>query len=86
MLAAGGDILRQGGTEADLLSDCTRHGRDLLVEAHGESFQGTTTGITASVHSGPRAALPHGSVTTRRPLPGEPIVAGIGCHLGGYHA
>jgi Xaa-Pro aminopeptidase len=86
LLAVGGDIVQQGGTEEDLLADCTGHVRDLLTATHGDQFQGTKVGITASVHSGPRAALPHGSVTTRRPLPGEPIVAGIGCHLGGYHA
>lgn len=86
LLAVGGDIIQQGGTEADLMADCTGHIRDILADTHGEAFQGTRTGITASVHSGPRAALPHGTVTSRRPRPGEPIVAGIGCHLGGYHA
>ena len=86
LLAAGGDIIRQGGTEDDLMADCTAHARDALASTHGEAFRGTKMGITASVHSGPRAALPHGSVTARRPLPGEPVVAGIGCSLGGYHA
>jgi Xaa-Pro aminopeptidase len=86
LLAVGGDIIRQGGTEADLMADCTGHVRGILAETHGEAFQGTPTRITASVHSGPRAALPHGTVTKRRPLPGEPIVAGIGCSIGGYHA
>lgn len=86
LLAVGEDIIRQGGTEADLLADSTGPVRQILTATHGDAFQGTRTGITASVHSGPRAALPHGSVTGRRPLPGEPIVAGIGCHLGGYHA
>ena len=86
VLSAGSDIIRAGGTEADLLADCTSHVRDLLVGAHGAAFQGTKVGITASVHSGPRAALPHGAVTQRRPRPGETIIAGIGCHLGGYHA
>ena len=86
LLAVGGDIIAQGGTEADLLADCTGHVRHLLADTHGEAFQGTKMGITASVHSGPRGALPHGSVTTRRPRPGEPIIAGIGCSLGGYHA
>ena len=86
LLAVGGDIIQQGGTEADLLGDCTGHVRKLLSATHGEAFQGTQTRITASVHSGSRAALPHGSVTARRPLPGDPIVAGIGCSLGGYHA
>jgi len=86
LAAAGGDILQQGGTEEDLLADCTGHVREILLATHGSTFQGTKLGITASVHSGPRAALPHGAVTNRRPNPGEPIVAGIGCHLGGYHA
>ena len=86
LLGMGGDIIQQGGTEEDLLEDCTGHVRKLLSATHGEAFQGTQTRITASVHSGSRAALPHGSVTTRRPLPGDPIVAGIGCSLGGYHA
>jgi len=86
LVVEGGDILRQGGTEADLLADCTGHVREILLATHGSAFQGTKVGITASVHSGPRAALPHGTVTNRRPRPGEPVVAGIGCHLGGYHA
>ena len=86
LLEAGGGIIEEGGTEADLLVDCTDAVRKRLADTHGEVFQETPTGITASVHSGPRAALPHGPVTSRRPLHGEPIVAGIGCHLGGYHA
>jgi Xaa-Pro aminopeptidase len=83
---AGGNIIRDGGTEEALLADCTSHVRRRLMATHGETFQGTKVGITASVHSGPRAALPHGTVTDRRPRPGDPIIAGIGCHLGGYHA
>ena len=83
---AGGDIIRQGGTEEALLADCTSHVRERLMATHGETFQGRKVGITASVHSGPRAALPHGTITDRQPRPGDPIIAGIGCHLGGYHA
>lgn len=86
LLAVGGDIVAQGGTEADLMADCTGHVRNALAEAHGEAFQNTKMGITASVHSGPRAALPHGIVLSRQPRPGEPVIAGIGCSLGGYHA
>ncbi|MGI9625760.1 MAG: M24 family metallopeptidase [Longimicrobiales bacterium] len=86
LLSAGGPIIKQGGTETDLLADCTGHVRELLTATHGKAFQGTKIGITASVHSGPRAALPHGAVTPRRPQPGDPIIAGIGCSLGGYHA
>ncbi|MDH3272150.1 MAG: Xaa-Pro peptidase family protein [Gemmatimonadota bacterium] len=86
LLSAGPDIIRQGGTEADLMTDSTAHVGKILADTHGDAFQETKTKITASVHSGPRAALPHGAVTARRPQPGEPIIAGIGCSLGGYHA
>ncbi len=86
LLASGADIIRQGGTELDLMADCTGHARAALMAAHGQAFQGTKMGISASVHSGPRAALPHGAVLARRPQPGEPVIAGIGCSLGGYHA
>jgi len=86
LLANGGDIIAQGGTEVDLLTDCTGHVRESLSDVHGEKFQGTKVAITASVHSGPRAALPHGSVISRKPKPREPIIAGIGCCIGGYHA
>jgi len=86
LLAAGADIIRQGGTELDLMADATGHARTALMAAHGAAFQGTKMGITASVHSGPRAALPHGAVLARRPAAGEAVIAGIGCSLGGYHA
>lgn len=82
----GGDIIAQGGGEADLMADATGHARAALIATHGAAFQGTKMGITASVHSGPRGALPHGAVTDRVPQPGDPIIAGIGCSLGGYHA
>ena len=86
LFAVGGDMIGQGATELDLMADATGHARDALKRDHGAAFAGTKTGITASVHSGPRAALPHGTVLPRVPREGEPVIAGIGCHLGGYHA
>jgi Xaa-Pro dipeptidase len=86
LLARAGDMIAQGATEIDLMADCTGHARAALGRDHGAAFEGTKMGITASVHSGPRAALPHGAVMARRPRKGEPIIAGIGCSLGGYHA
>jgi len=80
------DIIAQGGTEADLMADGMAHARNALFAAHGSAFAGTPMGITASVHSGPRAALPHGAVLDRKPQPGETLIAGIGASLGGYHA
>ena len=84
--AEAGDIIAQGGTEADLMADAMAHARGALFAAHKSAFAGTPMGITASVHSGPRAALPHGAVLERRPQPGETLIAGIGASLGGYHA
>lgn len=83
---AAGDIISQGGTEADLMADAMAHARGALFETHKTAFAGTPMGITASVHSGPRAALPHGAVLERTPRPGETLIAGIGASLGGYHA
>lgn len=80
------DIIAQGGTEADLLADGMAHARKALFTEHGSTFAGTPMGITATVHSGPRAALPHGAVLDRQPQPGETLIAGIGGSLGGYHA
>jgi Xaa-Pro dipeptidase len=85
LFTVGGDMIGQGATELDLMA-ATGHARDALKRDHGAAFAGTKTGITASVHSGPRAALPHGTVLPRVPKPGEPVIAGIGCQLGGYHA
>jgi Xaa-Pro dipeptidase len=83
---AAGDIIAQGGTEADLMADAMTHARSALFAKHKSAFAGTPMGITASVHSGPRAALPHGAVLERTPLGGETLIAGIGASLGGYHA
>lgn len=81
-----GDIISQGGTEADLMADAMSHARSALFASHKTAFAGTPMGITASVHSGPRAALPHGAVLERVPQAGETLIAGIGGSLGGYHA
>jgi Xaa-Pro dipeptidase len=83
---AAGDIIAQGGTEADLMADAMTHARGALFAKHKSAFAGTPMGITASVHSGPRAALPHGAVLERTPVGGETVIAGIGASLGGYHA
>ncbi|MBI1416826.1 MAG: M24 family metallopeptidase [Limimaricola sp.] len=84
--AAAGDIIAQGGTETDLLNDAMAFARGALMTRHRATFAGTPMGITATVHSGPRAALPHGAVIERQPRPGETLIAGIGASLGGYHA
>lgn len=86
LLDQAADIIGQGGSELDLYDDCTSHALGALKAAHGAAFAGTKLGISASVHSGPRAALPHGATSHRKPQRGDTLIAGIGCALGGYHA
>lgn len=83
---AAGDIITHGGTEADLMADAMAHAKSALYAKHKAAFAGTPMGVTASVHSGPRGALPHGAVLERTPQRGETLIAGIGASLGGYHA
>jgi Xaa-Pro dipeptidase len=63
-----------------------RHATDALKQQFRNTFAATPLRIAATVHSGPRAALPHGAVQERRPQAGETVIAGIGACLGGYHA
>lgn len=84
--AEAGNIISQGGTELDLLTDSTGFALAALKRDYGRAFAGTKLGISASVHSGPRAALPHGSTSARQPQIGDTLISGIGCSLGGYHA
>lgn len=86
LLAEAGNIIAQGGTELDLLTDCTGYALAALERDHGIAFAGTKLGVAASVHSGPRGALPHGATSNRRPQRGEPLICGVGASLGGYHA
>jgi Xaa-Pro dipeptidase len=85
-LSVAADMIGQGATELDLEADCTGHARAAMAREHNAAFAGTKMGITSSLHSGPRAALPHGAVLHRVPQKGEPIIVGIGASLGGYHA
>lgn len=86
LLAEGGRIIAAGGTELDLYADCTGFALAALKADYGTAFAGTKLGISASVHSGPRAALPHGATSHRKPQRGDTLISGIGCSLGGYHA
>jgi Xaa-Pro aminopeptidase len=86
ILAGTADIVRGGGTELDILAHGMGAASAALSRDHGAAFGRTKLGITGTVHTGPRGALPHGKVIARRPSPGETMIAGIGASLGGYHA
>jgi Xaa-Pro aminopeptidase len=81
-----GEIIRGGGTELDILRACVGATAAKMKQEVGEIFQLRGGSVVGTVHSGPRAALPHGAPQERKPLPGEPMIAGIGASVGGYHA
>ncbi len=79
-------IIRDGGTELDILKFCVGETAAKLRREVGERFQLRGAAVVGTVHSGARAALPHGSPIARQPQRGELMIAGIGASVGGYHA
>lgn len=86
ILEGAGAVVRAGGTELEVLAGGVGAARERLQRELGDSFPATALGVVGTVHSGPRAALPHGRTSPRTPRPGEPLIAGIGARVGGYHA
>lgn len=86
VLENAGAIIRDGGTELDILRACVGATAAKMKAEVGEIFKLRGGSVVGTVHSGPRAALPHGSPIERKPLIGEPMIAGIGASVGGYHA
>jgi Xaa-Pro aminopeptidase len=80
------DIIRAGGTELDILRMCLAATSARIRAEVGELFRLGGGAVVGTVHSGARAALPHGAPGQRTPQPGEPLIAGIGVSVGGYHA
>jgi Xaa-Pro aminopeptidase len=79
-------IIRDGGTELDILSACVGATLDKMQRELGAQYGRRGLKVTGTVHSGSRAALPHGEPIDRRPQRGETLIAGIGAMIGGYHA
>jgi Xaa-Pro dipeptidase len=86
ILADGAGVIAADGSELDLLDLGVGAARALQVAELAERFGPAKTTVVGTVHSGPRAALPHGRTGDRRPRPGEVLIAGIGAAVGGYHA
>ena len=79
-------IVQDGGTELDILRACLAATMEKMQREVGAKFGRRGINVVGTVHSGPRAALPHGEPIDRQPQPGEPVIAGIGAMVGGYHA
>lgn len=86
ILACAGEIIRAGGSELDILYEGLDFASARLRAATGPAFDHTKTTVVGTVHSGPRAALPHGQTSRRIPERGDPLIAGIGACVGGLHA
>jgi Xaa-Pro dipeptidase len=86
VLDGAGGIARRGGTEIDVLRAALAATEADMERVLGDAFAGTTTRVVGTVHTGPRAALPHGRTSLRVPERGDVLIAGIGVAIGGYHA
>ncbi len=84
--AEAGRIIASGGTERDILACGLAAAQQAMQAELGDLLDRTRCGLTGTVHSGPRAALPHGKTMARTPRPGETLIAGIGASVAGYHA
>lgn len=80
------EMILDEATELDILQMCLAATRSKMRAEVGELFQLHGGSVVGTVHSGERAALPHGSPIARTPRYGEPLIAGIGVNVGGYHA
>jgi len=86
ILHHGGELIRSGANELTVLKGGVDHARAALDADLGHLFAVSQLHVVGTLHSGPRAALPHGRTSTRLPQAGEPVIAGIGAKVGGYHA
>lgn len=86
ILETAPDIIQQGGTELDILDASMGATLTKMREDLGERYGRRLLKVTGTVHSGYRAALPHGEPIARVPQPGDTLIAGIGAAVAGYHA
>lgn len=84
--ANAAEIIRGGGTELDILNACLGATAAKMQAELGDTFELRGGAVVGTVHSGPRAALPHGRPGKRQPQAGETLIAGIGATVSGYHA
>ena len=86
VLQESADIIKRGGSELDILNTCISATQHKLKTTLPDAFTALPNGVTGTIHSGPRAALPHGKTSARQPQKQETIIAGIGVNIAGYHA
>ena len=79
-------MIRDGATELDLLRACLGATSARLKAEIGEEFILGGSAVVGTVHSGPQAALPHGSPGRHQPQIGDTLISGIGVSVAGYHA
>jgi Xaa-Pro dipeptidase len=79
-------MIREGASELDILNAALADTKSKQARDLGSAFAKTKCSVTATVHTGRRAALPHGEPIHRKPNRGDVLIAGIGASVGGYHA
>lgn len=86
ILEHGGRVVAEGGAELALLRGGLEAARGAMEAELGDQFPTSQLQVAGTVHSGPRAALPHGRTGPRIAATGDVVIAGIGAEVGNYHA
>jgi Xaa-Pro dipeptidase len=80
------DGLRSGITELDVVRTVQSETTVRMRQELDDLINFYRGAVALTVHTGPRAALPHGQPGPVAIKPGDAVIVGIGVKVGGYHA
>ena len=82
----GQQMINNECNEFELVHDCTQFAKDKMKKELDKNFAESPCNVVATIHSGPRGALPHGKSIDRIPRKNETLICGVGACVGGLYA
>jgi len=82
----GQDLINDKLNERELVKICTEYSKNQMLKDLPNDFDETPCNVVATIHSGPRGALPHGKSLSRIPKSNETLICGVGACVGGMYA
>ena len=82
----GQDLINNKLNERELVKICTEYSKNQMLKDLPNDFDETPCNVVATIHSGPRGALPHGKSLSRIPKSNETLICGVGACVGGMYA
>ena len=80
------EMINKQYNEYQLVKHCTEYSKEKMKIELDNSFINTPCNVVATIHSGPRGALPHGKSIDRVPKKNETLICGVGACVGGIYA